>query len=247
MSVKVFPAVDIMNGKVVRLFKGRPETAKAYTSLGDPVAVAKKWEYEGADGLHVVDLDAALRRGDNSATIFEIVQAVKIPVHVGGGIRSEETAEKFLNMGVDRIIIGTLAFKRPKILAKLVEKFGDSVIVALDYGENGKVMIEGWRKNIQLDVENAIQRFLKLKIKTFLLTSVSKDGTLEGVSVDVVKKACAYEGVYVIAAGGVGSLKDLMLLKNVGVYGVVIGKALYEGAFSLKDALKIAREHGVQA
>jgi phosphoribosylformimino-5-aminoimidazole carboxamide ribotide isomerase len=247
MSVKVFPAVDIMNGKVVRLFKGRPETAKAYTSLGDPVAVAKKWEYEGADGLHVIDLDAALRRGDNSATIFEIVQAVKIPVHVGGGIRSEETAEKFLNMGVDRIIIGTLAFKRPKILAKLVEKFGDSVIVALDYGENGKVMIEGWRKNIQLDVENAIQRFLKLKIKTFLLTSVSKDGTLEGVSVDVVKKACAYEGVYVIAAGGVGSLKDLMLLKNVGVYGVVIGKALYEGAFSLKDALKIAREHGVQA
>jgi phosphoribosylformimino-5-aminoimidazole carboxamide ribotide isomerase len=236
-----------MNGKVVRLFKGRPETAKAYTSLGDPVAVAKKWEYEGADGLHVIDLDAALRRGDNSATIFEIVQAVKIPVHVGGGIRSEETAEKFLNMGVDRIIIGTLAFKRPKILAKLVEKFGDSVIVALDYGENGKVMIEGWRKNIQLDVENAIQRFLKLKIKTFLLTSVSKDGTLEGVSVDVVKKACAYEGVYVIAAGGVGSLKDLMLLKNVGVYGVVIGKALYEGAFSLKDALKIAREHGVQA
>lgn len=245
--MKVFPAVDIMNGKVVRLFKGRPETAKAYTSLGDPVAVAKKWEYEGADGLHVIDLDAALRRGDNSATIFEIVQAVKIPVHVGGGIRSEETAEKFLNMGVDRIIIGTLAFKRPKILAKLVEKFGDSVIVALDYGENGKVMIEGWRKNIQLDVENAIQRFLKLKIKTFLLTSVSKDGTLEGVSVDVVKKACAYEGVYVIAAGGVGSLKDLMLLKNVGVYGVVIGKALYEGAFSLKDALKIAREHGVQA
>jgi phosphoribosylformimino-5-aminoimidazole carboxamide ribotide isomerase len=246
MSVKVFPAVDIMNGKVVRLFKGRPETAKAYTSLGDPVAVAKKWEYEGADGLHVVDLDAALRRGDNSATIFEIVQAVKIPVHVGGGIRSEETAEKFLNMGVDRIIIGTLAFKRPKILAKLVEKFGDSVIVALDYGENGKVMIEGWRKNIQLDVENAIQRFLKLKIKTFLLTSVSKDGTLEGVNVDIVKKACAYKGVNVIAAGGVSSLKDLMLLKNVGVYGVVVGKALYEGAFSLKDALKIAMEHEVQ-
>jgi len=244
--MKVFPAVDLMDGKVVRLFRGRPETAKTYTSLGDPVAVAKKWENEGADGLHVVDLDAALCRGDNSATIFEIVQAVKIPVHVGGGIRSEEKAEKFLNMGVDKIMIGTLAFERPKILAKLVKKFGDSIIVALDYGENGKVMIEGWRKNVQLNVENAIQRFLKLKIKTFLLTSVSKDGTLEGVNVDIVKKACAYKGVNVIAAGGVSSLKDLMLLKNVGVYGVVVGKALYEGAFSLKDALKIAMEHEVQ-
>jgi phosphoribosylformimino-5-aminoimidazole carboxamide ribotide isomerase len=244
--MKVFPAVDLMDGRVMRLSMGRPETAKAYTSLGDPVAVAKKWEGEGADGLHVVDLDAALCKGDNSATIFEIVKAVKIPVHVGGGIRSEETAEKFLSMGADKIIIGTLAFKRPKILAKLVEKFGDSIIVALDYGENGKVMVEGWRKTVQFHVEDAIQRFLKLKIKTFLLTSVSRDGTLEGVSVDIVKKACAYEGVNVIAAGGVSSLKDLMLLKNAGVYGVVIGKALYEGAFSLKDALKIAREHEVQ-
>jgi phosphoribosylformimino-5-aminoimidazole carboxamide ribotide isomerase len=241
MQMKVFPAVDIMDGKVVRLFRGRPETAKAYTNLGDPVAVAKKWEDEGADGLHVIDLDAALCMGDNSATVFEIVKAVKIPVHVGGGIRSEETAERFLNMGVDKIMVGTLAFKGPKTLAKLVEKFGDNIIVALDYGENGKVMIEGWRKNVQLDVENAIQRFLKLKVKTFLLTSVSRDGTLKGVSIDAVKKACAYEDVNVIAAGGVGSLKDLMLLRNVGVYGVVIGKALYEGAFSLKDALKIAR------
>jgi|YelNatPaOPRAMG01_1025707.scaffolds.fasta_scaffold11515_2 phosphoribosylformimino-5-aminoimidazole carboxamide ribotide isomerase len=242
MSLKVFPAVDIMDGKVVRLFRGRPETAKAYTSLGDPIAVAKKWEDEGADGLHVVDLDAALSRGNNSATIFEIAQAVKIPVHVGGGIRSEETAEKFLNMGVDKIMVGTLAFNRPKILAKLAKKFSDSIIVALDYGENGKVMIDGWRKNVQLDVDNVIQRFLKLKIQTFLLTSVSRDGTLKGVSVDAVKKACTYEGVNVIAAGGVSSLKDLMLLKNIGVYGVVIGKALYEGVFSLKDALKIARE-----
>jgi phosphoribosylformimino-5-aminoimidazole carboxamide ribotide isomerase len=243
--MKVFPAVDIMGGRVVRLFRGYPKTAKEYTSLGDPVAVAKKWEDEGADGLHVVDLDAALCRGDNSATIFMIVQALKIPVHVGGGIRSEEIAEKFLGMGVNKIMIGTLAFKRPKNLAKLVEKFGDRIIVALDYEENGKVMIEGWRKTIQLSVENALQRFLKLKIKTFLLTSVNRDGTLKGVSVDIVKRVCAYEDINVIAAGGVSSLRDLMLLKNVGVYGVVIGKALYEGAFSLKDALKIAREPGV--
>lgn len=240
--MKVFPAVDIMGDKVVRLHKGLPETAKAYIGLEDSVAVAKKWENEGADGLHVVDLDAALGRGDNSATIFEITQAVKIPVHVGGGIRSEETAEKFLNMGIDKIIIGTLAFKEPKVLAMLVEKFSDHIIVALDYEENGKAMIEGWKRAAELCVEDAIQMFLKLKIKTFLLTSVSRDGTLEGVSVDIVKKACTYKEAKVIAAGGIHSLRDLALLKSTGVYGVVIGKALYEGVFSLREALKIARE-----
>ncbi|MEM2419505.1 MAG: 1-(5-phosphoribosyl)-5-[(5-phosphoribosylamino)methylideneamino]imidazole-4-carboxamide isomerase [Candidatus Bathyarchaeia archaeon] len=242
MLVKVFPAVDIMGGKVVRLFKGLPETAKAYTGLEDPVAVAKKWESEGADGLHVVDLDAALGRGDNSATIFEIAQAVKIPVHVGGGIRSEEKAEKFLNMGIDKIIIGTLAFKRPKVLARLVERFGDHIVIALDYEESGKVMIEGWRKAVELGVEDAMQRFLKLKVKTFLLTSVNRDGTLKGVSVDIVRKACMYKEAKVIAAGGMQGLRDLVLLKSIGVYGVVIGKALYERVFSLKEALKIAKE-----
>ncbi|MEM2537553.1 MAG: 1-(5-phosphoribosyl)-5-[(5-phosphoribosylamino)methylideneamino]imidazole-4-carboxamide isomerase [Candidatus Bathyarchaeia archaeon] len=240
--MKVFPAVDIMSGKVVRLFKGLPETAKVYIGLEDPVAVAKKWESEGADGLHVVDLDAALGRGDNSATIFEIAQAVKIPVHVGGGIRSEETAEKFLNIGIDKIIIGTLAFKKPIVLMKLVERFGDHVIIALDYEENGKVMIEGWRKTTELDVESAIEKFLKFNVKTFLLTSVNKDGTLKGISVNIVKKACTYKEAKVIAAGGIHSLRDLALLKSIGVYGVVIGKALYEEAFSLMEALKIARE-----
>ncbi|MEM2281914.1 MAG: 1-(5-phosphoribosyl)-5-[(5-phosphoribosylamino)methylideneamino]imidazole-4-carboxamide isomerase [Candidatus Bathyarchaeia archaeon] len=242
MPVKVFPAVDIMGGKVVRLFKGLPETAKAYAGLEDPVAVAKKWESEGADGIHVVDLDAALGRGDNSATIFEIAQAVEIPVHVGGGIRSEEIAEKFLNMGVDKIIIGTLAFKKPKVLVKLVKRFGNHIVIALDYEESGKVMIEGWRKTVELSVEDAIKRFLKLKVKTFLLTSVNRDGTLKGVSINIVKKACTYKEAKVIAAGGIHSLGDLVLLKNVGVHGVVIGKALYEGVFSLKEALKIAKE-----
>lgn len=242
MPVKVFPAVDIMGGRVVRLFKGLPETAKTYAGLEDPVAVAKKWENQGADGLHVVDLDAALGRGDNFATIFEVAQAVEIPVHVGGGIRSKETAEKFLNMGIDKIIIGTLAFKKPKVLARLVERFSDHIIIALDYEESGKVMIEGWRKTVEIGVEDAIQRFLKFKVKTFLLTSVSRDGTLKGVSVNIVKEACMYREAKVIAAGGIHNLRDLALLKSIGVYGVVIGKALYEGVFSLKEALKVARE-----
>ncbi|MCS7123822.1 MAG: 1-(5-phosphoribosyl)-5-[(5-phosphoribosylamino)methylideneamino]imidazole-4-carboxamide isomerase [Candidatus Bathyarchaeota archaeon] len=240
--MKVFPAIDIMGGRVVRLFKGQPETARTYIGLENPVTVAQKWESEGADGLHVVDLDAVFGRGDNAATIFEIARTVKIPVHVGGGIRSEETAEKLLNMGVDKIIVGTLAFKRPEVLEKLAKRFGKHIIVALDYEKNGKVMIEGWRKTVEFDVENAIQELLKLKIEMFLLTSVNRDGTLGGVSVNIVKRACAYREAKVIASGGIGNLSDLTLLKSVGVYGVVIGKALYEGVFSLRDALKIASE-----
>jgi len=237
--VNIFAAIDLMGGKVARLVGGRPETAKVYDSFGDPVAVAKNWEKEGASGLHIVDLDAALYKGNNFATILEIARAVKIPIHVGGGIRSEEAAEKILNMGIDKIIIGTLAFRKPEASARLVEKFGDRIIVALDCKENGEVMIEGWRKEAGLNVENAMQKFLKLQVKSFLLTSVDRDGTLKGVCLGIIKKACAYREAKVIAAGGIGSLNDLMLLKDVGVYGVVVGRALYEGTFSLKEALEI--------
>ncbi|MEM3766051.1 MAG: 1-(5-phosphoribosyl)-5-[(5-phosphoribosylamino)methylideneamino] imidazole-4-carboxamide isomerase, partial [Candidatus Bathyarchaeia archaeon] len=181
--MKIFPAIDLMDGKVVRLLKGDPEAAKIYDWLGKPVEVAKKWEKDGADALHVIDLDAALNRGNNFATISEIVQAVKIPVHVGGGIRSEEAAEKLLSIGVDKVMLGTLAFKKPEAIKYLIEKFGDCIIVALDYDENGRVMIEGWRKEAELSVAEAMKKFLKLKVKTFLLTSISRDGTLKGVSI----------------------------------------------------------------
>ncbi|MBS7646435.1 1-(5-phosphoribosyl)-5-[(5-phosphoribosylamino)methylideneamino]imidazole-4-carboxamide isomerase [Candidatus Bathyarchaeota archaeon] len=239
--MKIFPAIDLMDGKVVRLLKGDPEAAKIYDWLGKPVEVAKKWEKDGADALHVIDLDAALNRGNNFATISEIVQAVKIPVHVGGGIRSEEAAEKLLSIGVDKVMLGTLAFKKPEAIKYLIEKFGDCIIVALDYDENGRVMIEGWRKEAELSVAEAMKKFLKLKVKTFLLTSISRDGTLKGVSINIVKRICALQKARIIAAGGVSSLNDLAILKQAGVYGVVIGKALYEGVFTLKEALELAR------
>ncbi|MEM3628452.1 MAG: 1-(5-phosphoribosyl)-5-[(5-phosphoribosylamino)methylideneamino]imidazole-4-carboxamide isomerase [Candidatus Bathyarchaeia archaeon] len=239
--MKIFPAIDLMDGKVVRLLKGDPEAAKIYDWLGKPVEVAKKWEKDGADALHVIDLDAALNRGNNFATISEIVQAVKIPVHVGGGIRSEEAAEKLLSIGVDKVMLGTLAFKKPEAIKYLIEKFGDCIIVALDYDENGRVMIEGWRKEAELSVAEAMKKFLKLKVKTFLLTSISRDGTLKGVSINIVKRICALQKARIIAAGGVSSLNDLVILKQAGVYGVVIGKALYEGVFTLKEALELAR------
>jgi phosphoribosylformimino-5-aminoimidazole carboxamide ribotide isomerase len=233
-----------MGGKVVRLRKGDPKTVKVYDNMGDPLTIAKKWEKEGADALHIIDLDAALSIGNNLTTIFKIAQIVRIPLHVGGGIRSEEDAEKLLDIGVDKIIIGTLAFRRPEAIAHLMEKFGDRVIIALDYKDDGRVVFSGWKKTVGLTVENALRTFLRLGVKTFLLTSKSKNGTLIGVDLDVLNLACTYREAQIIAAGGVGSLKDLVRLKSVGVYGVVIGKALYEGIFTLKDALKTVKGMG---
>lgn len=239
--MKIIPAVDLMNGKVVRLFQGDPKKAKAYDYLGEPVTIAKKWEEEGADALHIVDLDAAFDKGNNLTTISKIIKAVDLPVQVGGGIRSLEKAETLLNMGADYVILGTLAFSKPEILKKLMEKFGNHVIVALDHA-NGKIMVEGWKKPAGMEVKEALTRFLELNVNTFLLTSIRRDGTLEGADSEILSQACTYKNARIIAAGGVGSLKDLAALKRIGVYGVVIGKALYEGAFTLKEALKAATE-----
>lgn len=239
--MNIIPAVDLMNGKVVRLFQGDPQKAKAYDYLREPVAVAKKWEEEGADALHIVDLDAAFDKGNNLKTISTIIKAVNLPIQVGGGIRSLEKAETLLSIGADYVVIGTLAFSKSEILKELMEKFGDRVIVALDHA-NGRIMVEGWKKPTEIEVKEALAKFLEFQVRTFLLTSISKDGTLEGVDSEILSQACAYKNARIIAAGGVGSLKDLAVLKRIGVYGVVIGKALYEGFFTLKDALKVARE-----
>lgn len=240
--MEVIPAIDLMGGKVVRLSQGDPRTAKAYDYLGEPVAIAQKWEKEGANALHIVDLDAAFDKGNNLAMVSKIAKTVNLPVQVGGGIRKLETAENLLNMGIDRIILGTLAFNKPNVLTMLRNKFGgERVIVALDH-RDGRVMMEGWKTSVKLELEEALKKFLHLQVKTFLITSITKDGTLKGLDFDALSKACAHPDVRIIAAGGVGSLKDLVTLKRIGVNGVVIGKALYEGLFTLKEALKIAKE-----
>jgi len=238
--LKVIPAVDLMGGRVVRLFQGNPNEAKYYDNLGDPVAVAKKWEEEGADALHVVDLDAAFDRGNNLETILRIIKEIRLPVQVGGGIRSLEVAEKLFESGAGHVILGTISFKKPEILRFLAEKYGGRVIVALDH-INGEVMVEGWRKSTGFKLEDAIKIFLEINVHNFLVTSIRKDGTLQGIDLKTLKEASKIKEAKIIAAGGVGSLKDLAALKEIGVYGVVVGKALYEGAFKLSEALKIAR------
>jgi len=239
--MEVIPAVDLMKGKVVRLSQGDPKTAKVYNHLGEPIAIAKKWEKDGANTLHVIDLDAALNMGNNFAIISKIVEAVNLPIQVGGGIRKLETAENLLKMGISRIILGALAFNEPHTLTKIQKKFGNErVIVALDH-QDGKIMVEGWKTPTKLGIEEALTKFLDLQVKTFLVTSITKDGTLIGPDINTLSKVCVNPRVNIIAAGGVSSLNDLIILKQIGVKGVVIGKALYEGIFTLKEALKVAK------
>jgi len=239
--MEVIPAIDLMKGKVVRLSQGDPKTAKAYDQLGDPVAIAKMWEKDGANILHIIDLDAALNLGNNFSMIAKIAAAVNLPIQVGGGIRKLETAEKLLEMGISRIILGALAFNEPQTITKLQKKFGDErIIVALDH-QGGRVMVEGWKTPTKLGIEEALAKFLDLEVKTFLVTSIARDGTLIGPDINTLSKVCVYPSVSIIAAGGISSLNDLKILKRIGVKGVVVGKALYEGVFTLKEALKIAK------
>jgi phosphoribosylformimino-5-aminoimidazole carboxamide ribotide isomerase len=236
--LQLIPAIDLMNGKIVRLSRGDPKTAKVYNQFGGPVETARKWRAEGATKLHIIDLDAAFGMGDNLVVITEIAESVELPIQVGGGIRTIETAQKLLTMGISQVILGALAFSDPKAITRIQQEFGSgTVIVALD-NKDGKIMVEGWKTPTTLGVKEALKKFTVLGVKRFLVTSITKDGTLSGPDLETLSEACQYPNVEVIAAGGIGNLNDLTALKRVGVEGAVIGKALYEGRFTLKEALK---------
>jgi phosphoribosylformimino-5-aminoimidazole carboxamide ribotide isomerase len=236
--LQLIPAIDLMSGKIVRLSQGDPKTAKVYDQFGGPVETARKWRAEGATKLHIIDLDAAFGMGDNLVVITEIAESVELPIQVGGGIRTIETAQKLLTMGISQVILGALAFSDPKAITRIQQEFGSgTVIVALD-NKDGKIMVEGWKTPTTLGVKEALKKFTVLGVKRFLVTSITKDGTLSGPDLETLSEACQYPNVEVIAAGGIGNLNDLTALKRVGVEGAVIGKALYEGRFTLKEALK---------
>lgn len=238
--MNIIPAVDLMGGKVVRLVRGNPQLATSYERLGNPVSVAKKWEAEGARFIHIVDLDAALERGSNLNMVESIAKAVRVQLQVGGGIRSVEDARHLFSIGVKRVVLGSIAFSSPSIVEALLGEFGEEcVVVALDNLE-GLVMIRGWKASTKVSVSEAVERFSKMGVKLFLVTSVTQDGTLLGPDLNVLSQLCR-KGVSVIAAGGIGSLDDLVALKTLGMVAVVVGKALYEGRFSLNEALRTVK------
>ncbi|MEM4734068.1 MAG: 1-(5-phosphoribosyl)-5-[(5-phosphoribosylamino)methylideneamino]imidazole-4-carboxamide isomerase [Candidatus Bathyarchaeia archaeon] len=236
--MQLIPAIDLMNGKIVRLTRGDPKTAKVYDQFGGPVETARKWQAEGAGKLHIIDLDAAFGAGNNLTVIAKIAKNVDLPIQVGGGIRTIDAARQLLRLGISQVILGALAFDNPSAIKQIQRDFGaKAVIVALD-NKGGKIMVEGWRTETSMNVRAALEKFTALGVHTFLITSITKDGTLSGPDLETLREACQHPKVEVIAAGGIGSLNDLTALKKIGVKGVVIGKALYEGKFTLKEALK---------
>lgn len=237
----VIPAIDLIKGKVVRLTRGDPNQATFYDKIGTPLQIAKKWQSEGAQRLHIIDLDAAFGRGDNLAVASEIARATGLPIQVGGGIRSEEAAAKLLSTSIAYVILGALAFRDPDAVTRLEAKYPDRVIVSLD-NRDGMVMVEGWTADTSITLMDALEIFAKLKVKTFLVTSITRDGTLSGPDLDTLNEACGYPGVDIIAAGGIGSLNDLVELSRTGVKGAVVGKALYERKFTLKQAIETAEK-----
>jgi phosphoribosylformimino-5-aminoimidazole carboxamide ribotide isomerase len=236
--VQLIPAIDLMGGKIVRLTRGRAETAKTYEAqFGTPLQAAKRWRDEGAGKLHIIDLDAAFSIADNRAVIGEVAKNVSLPIQVGGGIRSIENAEALLKTGVAQVILGSLAFSDPSVIGKIQKRYGkDSVIVALDNRE-GQIMVEGWQTPTAMTVDQALEKYTLLGVETFLITSIAQDGMLNGPDLLTLSSAVLYPGTKIIAAGGIGSIGDLAALKEIGVEGAVIGKALYEGRFTLKEAI----------
>ncbi len=236
--MQLIPAIDLMNGKIVRLSRGDPKTAKVYDQFGTPLQTAKHWQKEGAKKLHIIDLDAAFGMGNNQPVIAQIAKNIALPIQVGGGIRSFETAQKLLKAGISQVILGALAFSDFSAIGKILKLFGKgSVIVALD-NRDGKIMVEGWKTAISLTVREALEKYTELGVEIFLITSISKDGMLSGPDLQTLGEAVEYPNAKVIAAGGIGSINDLTALKQVGVQGAVIGKALYEGRFTLKEAIE---------
>jgi phosphoribosylformimino-5-aminoimidazole carboxamide ribotide isomerase len=227
-----------MDGKIVRLTRGEAKTAKFYgAQFGTPVEAAKRWRDEGASKLHIIDLDAAFGLGNNQDIIAEVAKNVKLPIQVGGGIRNYETAEKLFQKGITQVILGALAFSDPSAISKIQKRFGaDSVIVALDNKE-GQIMVEGWKTATAMTVDEALEKYASIGVWHFLITSIAQDGMLNGPDLQTLSQATQYPNAKIIAAGGIGTIGDLAALKDIGIEGAVIGKALYEGRFTLKEAI----------
>jgi phosphoribosylformimino-5-aminoimidazole carboxamide ribotide isomerase len=235
--MKIIPAIDLMEGKVVRLYKGDPKQKTIYSD--DPIGTAKKWEKAGADLIHLVDLDAALGRGSNLNIIKNLINQVSIPVQVAGGLRDELIITKVLDFA-SRVVLGTLAFKDKEILQKILDNYGKQrIVISVDHVD-GIIMVEGWQKATGRNLIEGINDFVKMGFSEFLLTNVSKDGTLQGPDLKFLHKACEINNVNIISSGGISNIKDVKKVKEKNAYGVILGKALYENLVSIEEAKKIS-------
>jgi len=235
----VIPAVDILDGKCVRLVRGDPRKSKVY--YDNPVEAAQLLEEQGAELLHLIDLDEALGSGQNMVTIKNILRDISVKVQIGGGIRTLEKAGALLKLGAYRVIFGTAAVNNPLLVEEAVRQHGsDRVAVAIDE-KNGKVAIHGWKSKSEMDYLDLARSFEEMGVGALIFTPISVDGTLKGPRIEKTVKLVETVNVPVIASGGVASLKDLVVLTGTGVEGVVVGTALYEKKFTLTEALEAVK------
>ena len=239
MSLILLPAVDVKDGRAVRLVQGE---LSAETAYGNPLEVALEFQAAGAEWLHLVDLDAAFGRGENSALLAEVVGKLDIKVELSGGIRDDESLRRALATGCTRINLGTAALENPEWTAKIIQEYGDRIAVGLDV--RGHVLAaRGWTKEGG-DLFETIERLERDGCARYVVTDVTKDGTLQGPNVQLLQEVCAVTKKPVVASGGISSLADiesLMALNAIGVEGAIVGKALYAGAFTVQEALELTK------
>ena len=235
----VIPAVDILGGKCVRLVRGDPTKSKVYYE--NPLDAAQLLEDQGAEFIHLIDLDAALGSGQNMETIKKLLKNISVKIQVGGGIRTLEKADALLKLGAYRVIFGTAAVKNPSLVQEAVRQHGsESVAVAIDE-KDGKVAVHGWKNKSEIDYLDLAHSFEEMGVGALIFTPISVDGTLKGPRIEKTVKLVEAVKVPVIASGGVASLEDLVALTETGVVGVVVGTALYEKKFTLKEALEAVK------
>lgn len=238
--MEIIPAIDLKDGRCVRLYQGDFAQATVYSD--DPVATARRWEEQGAARLHVVDLDGAKAgRPGNIDAVLAIVNAVRIPVQLGGGLRREEDIDAALALGVERVILGTAAVESAELVSRVVARFGEQVIVGVD-ARDGLVATAGWTTTADVRAAELIQRMASLGVQRFIYTDIARDGTLTEPNFSALASLVSPAGPAIVASGGIARIEHLTRLAALGVEGAIIGKALYAGAIELPAALAALRQ-----
>jgi phosphoribosylformimino-5-aminoimidazole carboxamide ribotide isomerase len=240
----IIPAIDLRGGRCVRLTQGQASAETIYSE--NPVAIARQWEEAGAEMIHVVNLDGAMNKDDraNLRALENILYEVSLPVQFGGGVRSLGDVERLDELGATRIVIGTAAVENPILLQHIIDEFGDTIVVGIDARE-GRVALRGWKEQTDLSAIDFATKLAEMGVERIVYTDISRDGMLTGVNIDATREIAEASGLKVTASGGVSSLDDIYAVKELEEYGVdslIIGKALYEGLFTLEDALDAADE-----
>jgi phosphoribosylformimino-5-aminoimidazole carboxamide ribotide isomerase len=231
--MKIIPAIDLMEGKVVRLYKGDPDKKTIYSD--NPLDIAKKWESAGADMIHLVDLDATLGSGSNFETLRSIAKSVKIPVQVAGGLRNEKIIESALEFA-QRVVIGTLAFNDKTTLGELLTRYGkEKLVISADHN-NGLIVVNGWQQSTKISLTSAVTEFIEMGFSEYLSTSIVRDGTLQGPDLKSLQKINEISKINLIVSGGISNVEDVIKVKELDPFGVILGKALYENQISIEEA-----------